>query len=173
MSSLNVSDYNRLGKVYCAANVGEINHITPTAAQTGLSLFNPYGSGKKFILVDWGFVWTTRPAAVHEVGLALRANQITVPTSITAIVAKAADGRAITCDSVAIVASALTYGAAPVAIRWSFGAAWADNTFVNVYTNQDKVDGAICLIPGSGINTVGLTTTAAGMASFTWIEVPV
>jgi hypothetical protein len=172
MSTLNVADYNRLGQVYCVANVAAKNHIAVNATQTGLSVFNPFGSGKKLIIVDWGFVWTTVPAAVHQVGLGMVKGQYSIPTSITALTIKPADGRGITCNSVAIAADTLVYLAAPVAIRWGTGAAYGDSTGVSPYNSQDQIDGSIVCVPGSGVCTIGLTTTAAGMASFTWIEVP-
>ena len=173
MSTLNVADYNRMGQVFCAANVAAKNHIAAATTQTGLSIFNPYGSGVKLIIVDWGFVWTSVPAAVHNVGLGMVKGETALPTSITQVVIKPADGSAVGSRSRAIAADTLVYATAPVAIRWSRGAAYGTSVAVSPYEAQDKVDGALVCIPGSGVCTIAITTTAAGMASFTWIEVPI
>ena len=173
MSSLNVSDYNRMGQVFCAANVAAKNHIAAATTQTGLSIFNPYGSGVKLIIVDFGFVWTSVPAAVHQVGVGRVKGEIAVPTAITAVTIKPADGSAATSTSKAIAADTLVYVTAPVAVRWTLGAAYGTSVGVSPYNSQDKIDGALTCVPGSGICTIAVTTTAAGMASFTWIEVPI
>ena len=178
MSTLNVGDYNRMGQVYCAANNAATNHIAVASPQTGLAIYNPYGSGKKLILVDWGFVYTSVPAALHEVGLAISSVSPVPPTITAATVTggvRPADGRATAGPSVAVAASSFTPGSAtaPVAVRWPFGAAWnTAGTTVGITFFRDTIDGAIILVPGSAICTCALTTTAAGMASFTWIEVP-
>jgi hypothetical protein len=179
MSTLNVADYNRMGQVYVAANNATTNHIAVAATQTGLCLYNPPGSRTKFILVDWGFVYVTVPGAIHQVGLCMSFTNPTVATVTAATVTsgvRPADGRATqAAPSVAVVGSSIAYGSgvAPVAIRWPFGAAWnTAGTTVGISCFRDTIDGAIVLVPGSALATCALTTTAAGMASFTWIEVP-
>jgi len=179
MSTLNVGDYNRLGQVFVAANNAATNHIAVATTQTGLTVFNPFGSGKKLILVDWGFVWTTVPGAVHNVGLAMTVASSVTSTGTAATVTggvRPASGQAAGGASVAQAFSSFVPGSgvAPVAVRWPFCAAWGTaSTHVSPYTFRDVIDGAICLVPGSAISTCVVTTTAAGMASFTWIEVPV
>src|SRR6266446_1226661 len=94
MATINVADLNRQGKVFTAANVAVKNVIAVAAGMTGLILYNPNGSGKKVVLVDAGFVWTTVPGAVHNLGIGVMTQNNAVPTALTAAgsAAQAADG---------------------------------------------------------------------------------
>ena len=65
-----------------------------------------------------------------------------------------------------------TLPTAPVAVRWMGGAAWVSGAGVNPYMLIDHVDGAIMLAPGSSLAFTVVNTTAVGLASVTWAEVP-
>lgn len=173
MSNLDVASYNRQGKVFVAANVAAKSVIAVTTAMTGVILHNPAGSTKKFIIVDAGWVWTTAPAAVHNIGLALAAPNITVPSSLTAIGSGilGADGSGVSSASVARVYDAATLPVAPVIVRWSFGATYGSGVGESPAHLLDHVDGSIVLVPGATMTFAAVTTTAVGMGSVTWIEV--
>lgn len=171
--SIDISSYSRAGQVFSAANVAAKSVIAVTAAMTGVILYNPIGSGKKLVVVHAGFAWTTAPAAVHNIGLALMATNATVPTTLTAIgsgvVATDGSGNA----GVAKAWDAATLPAAPVAIRWFGGAAFSTGASIGPYSIADFVDGAIAVIPGAAVCLTVVTTTAVGLGSITWAEVPV
>ena len=171
MATLNVSDLNRQGKVFVGANVSAKSVIAVTASMTGLILWNPPSSNKKLVLIDWGFAYTTAPAAVHNLGLGVMTASTVLPTSLTVAgrSATAADGSGNVGQG--IVWDAATLPAAPVAVRWSFGLSTAAASVVEGF--QDRVDGSIVLVPGAALAAIAVTTTAVGMASFTWAELSV
>lgn len=174
MATLNVADLNRQGKVFVAANVSAISHIAVTTGMTGLILWNPVGSPVKLVLVDWGFVWTTIPGAVHNIGLAQQVSTNFIPTGLTVAgrSAVSADGAGNVPNGVAW--SAATLGVAPVAVRWALGAAWITGGSGEAPYGPfvDRVDGSLVVVPGAAVCTTVVNTTAIGMAHMTWIEVP-
>lgn len=174
MSSLDLASYNRLGQLYSAANVSAKSVIAVTTAMTGVILHNPYGSGKKLVLVHAGWVWTTAPAAVHNIGLALGAASSSALTSTTAIGSGvlAADGSGNAGNSVAKAYDAATLPAAPVVVRWMFGATYGSGVGESPGALMDYIEGGIILVPGASASFAAVTTTAVGMGSLSWIEVP-
>lgn len=173
MSNLDIASYNRQGKLFCAANVSAKSVIAVAAAMTGVILYNPPGSGKKLVITHGGFAWTTVPAALHNLGWALMAANPALPTSLTAIGSGvlSADGSGNAGGSVARAYDAATLPAAPVAVRWFGGAAWASGVSVNPYNMVDYVEGALCVVPGSALCLTVVTTTAIGLGSVSWAEV--
>ena len=174
MSNLDVASYNRQGKVFVAANTAAKSVIAVTTAMTGVILYNPASSGKKFIIVDAGWVWTTAPAAVHNIGMALAAPSVTIPATLTAIGSGvlAADGSGNAGNSVARAYDAATLPVAPVIVRWSFGATYGSGVGESPGHLLDHIDGSLILVPGAVLTFAAVTTTAVGMGSLTWIEVP-
>ncbi len=178
MATLNVADLNRQGKVFHSANAAAATVSVVGTGMTGLILFNQVGSGKKVILIDAGFVWTTVPAADQVVGIGVSPIGIgTIPITLTAVTAVSADGAG--NNPTAFVWSAATFAASatPVARRWFCNALWQQTVGANLETiqasvNQDRVDGSIILVPGAGAMLIALTTAAVGMGSFTWAELP-
>ncbi len=171
MATLNVGDLNRQGKVFVGANVSAKSVIAVTTAMTGLILWNPTGSGKKLVLVDTGFVYTTAPGAIHNLGIAVMTSNTAVPTSLTVAgrSAVSADGAGNT--PVGIVWDAATLPVAPVAVRWFDGTLATGG--VGNYQANDRIDGSIVLVPGAAACLTVVTTTAIGMGHFTWIEMNV
>ena len=173
MATLNVSDLNRQGKVFYAANVSVKSFVAVSTTATGLMVYNPNGSGKKVVLIDAGFAWTTVPGAVHNLGIAVMNQNNAVPTAntVSGVPAQAADGSGNVGSAVAWDASTLP--AAPTARRWFAGAAWGSGAAINPFQILDRIDGSIILIPGSLAIIAGLTTTALGVAHLTWAELPI
>lgn len=171
---MDVVNYNRLGQVFTAANVSAKSVVAVSTTETGLILYNPVGSNKLCILIDAGFVWTTAPAAVHNIGIGTAAPNLTAPASVTAAgsptTVSNSSGNA--GNSVTAVYDAATLPVAPVARRWFMGAVYGSGVGESPYAAIDHVDGAISAVPGGVICLVAVTTTAVGMGSFTWIEVP-
>jgi hypothetical protein len=168
MATLNVADLNRQGKVFVGANVSAKSVIAVTAAMTGLILWNPTGSGKKLVLVDLGFAYTTAPAALHNIGVAMMTASQVLPTSLTVAgrSAIAADGSG--AIPAGIVWDAATLPAAPVAVRWFNGTLATGG--VGNYQANDRVDGSLVVVPGAALCLTVVTTTAIGMGHFTWAE---
>lgn len=169
---MDLINYNRLGQVFTAANVSAKSVIAVTTAMTGLILYNPVGSGKQVIITDASFLWTTAPAAVHNLGIATAPPNLTAPTSVTAAGSPAvvSNGSGNAGNSVTIAYDAATLPVAPVARRWFGGAVYGSGVGESPYSILDHVDGAISLIPGAVACLTVVTTTAVGLASFTWVE---
>lgn len=173
MSSLDIASLNRQGKVFCAANVSAKSVVAVSTTETGVILHNPPGSGKKLVIIHGGFVWTTVPGALHNLGWGLMAANPVLPTSLTAIGSGvlAADGSGNAGQSVARAYDAATLPTAPVAVRWFGGAAWVTGASVGPYIMVDYVEGALAVVPGAAAALIVVTTTAVGMGSVCWAEV--
>ena len=173
MSNIDIVSYNRQGKLFCAANTAAKSVIAVTTAMTGVILHNPSGSNKKLVLVHAGWVWTTAPAAVHNIGLALAAPHLTVPATLTAIGSGvlAADGSGNAGSSVARAYDAATLPVAPIIVRWMFGATYGSGVGESPGALMDYIDGGIILVPGATATFAAVTTTAVGMGSLCWAEV--
>ncbi len=171
MATLNVADLNRQGKVFVAANVSAKSVIAVTTSMTGLIVWNPPGSGVKLVMIDAGFAYTTAPAALHNIGIAMMTSNNAVPTSLTVSgrSATAADGSGNVGKAVAW--DAATLPAAPVAVRWMWGTMATGS--VGFAGMSERLDGSLVVAPGAAICLTVVTTTAVGMGSFTWAEVPV
>lgn len=172
---MDLTSYNRLGMVYSAANTAAKSVIAVTTIMTGVILYNPPGSGKNLVITDVGWAWTTVPGAVHNLGLATAAPNLTPPASVTAIGSGVAlaNGSGNAGNSVTLAYDAATLPVAPVVRRWFGGAAWGSSVAVSPFRLIDNVDGAIMLVPGSVLTFAAVTTTAVGMGHVTWIEFPI
>jgi len=173
--SFDLAAYNRAGQVFCAANVSAKSVIAVTTAMTGLILYNPPNSGKNLLIADVGFVWTTAPAAVHNIGLAFAAPHLTIPATVTAIGSGVlqADGSGNAGGSITLAYDAATLPVAPVATLWFGGAAYGTGVGESPYSILVKINGARMLKPGAVMTFAAVTTTAVGMGHVTWVEVPV
>ena len=173
MSNFDYASYNRKGQLFTAANVAAKSVIAVTTSMTGVILHNPAGSGKNLIIGDVGFVWTTAPAAVHNIGLAILGPQATQPSSLTAIGSGVLAANGTGSTGVAKAYDAATLAAAPVIVRWLGGAVYGSGVGESPYSIIDKVDGALILVPGATMTFAAVTTTAVGMGHVSWAEVPV
>ena len=165
------TNLSRQGQIYSIANVSAKSVIAVTTAMTGVILYNPVGSGKQYAILDVGFAWTTAPAAVHNLGIAIGPSSA-APTSLTAIGSgvKALNGLGNNFSSLAGGYDAATFAVAPVACRWFGGGVYGSAAGESPFLMVDKVDGAICLSPGTFACLTAVTTTAVGIGHMTWAE---
>lgn len=172
---MDISNYSRIGQAFAAANVSAKSVIAVTTAMTGLILLNPFGSGKIAVVASVNFVWTTVPAAMHQIGIAVQNVGSAGLSSLTAIGSgvQSADGLATRGASVCQAYDAATFATAPVAIRWCGAALYSSAVAQQAYSIRDDVDGAISLRPGTALALTTVTTTAVGMGSISWFEVNV
>lgn len=173
--SLDLAGYNRKGQLFVAANVSAKSVIAVTTAMTGVILHNPAGSGKQLLIARVGFVWTTTPAAVHNLGLALAGPHATAPSSLTAIGSGvlAANGQGNAGSAVGKAYDAATLGAAPVSVYWFGGAAFSGTAATTgPFSMTENIDGGLILVEGATLTFSAVTTTAVGMGSIMWAEVP-
>ena len=161
----------RLGNLYHACSAGAVTLSTVHATCTGLSLANPYGSGKKLVVKTVSFQPSTAPAGASVVGLA-----ISPAPSSTAVVhtTPAVIHNAIMTGSdknvgVAKVDVSSTLPNTPVWLRPIGGVVAASSISPGKYT--EKVNGEIILPPGTHLSLSYLTTAAVGIAAVSWAEV--
>lgn len=173
MSNIDRLAYNRADQLFTASNVAAKSVIAVTTAMTGVILYNPVGSNKTLAVVDVAWAWTTAPAAVHNIGLAIMAPNITAPTSLTAIGSGVlcANGSGNAGNSIARAYDAATLPVAPVMHRICFGAAYGSGVGESPHALIDYVDGALMVQPGGAVCFAAVTTTAVGLGSISWIEV--
>ena len=175
MSNFDLASYTRQGKTFVAANVAAKSVIAVTTAMTGVILHNPTGSGKKLLIAKVGWAWTTTPAAVHNLGLALAAPHSTAPATLTAIGSGVlnADGSGAATSAVGRAYDAATLPAAPVSVMWWGGAAFSGTAATTgPFSITEDIDGAIALVPGATLTFSAVTTTMVGLGSVMWVEVP-
>lgn len=175
MSNIDRLAYNRAGQLFCAANVSSKNVVAVSTTATGVILYNPVGSNKNLFIVDAAFAWVTAPAAVHNLGWAIMAPNITAPTGLTAIGSgvQSCMGYGNAGASVALAYDAATLPAAPVMRRIAGGAVYGSGVGESPYSIIDYIDGALAVPPGGAFVFAAVTTTLAGLGSVSWVEIPV
>lgn len=173
MSNLDYLAYNRAGQMFCAANVAAKSVVAVSTTATGVILYNPVGSNKTLYIVKAGFAWTTAPAAVHNLGWAIMAPNITTPTGLTAIGSgvQTCQGFGSAGNSVAQAYDAATLPAAPVMRQIAGGAVYGSGVGESPYSIIDYIDGSLAVPAGGAFVFAGVTTTLAGLGSVCWIEI--
>lgn len=173
MSNIDRLAYNRAGQLFTAANVSAKSVIAVAAGMTGVILYNPVGSNKTLYILDVGWAWTTAPGAVHNIGIAIMAPNVTTPTALTTIGSGVLSGQGTgnAGSSVARAYDAATLPAAPVMQRICFGAAYGSAVGESPYQLIDYVDGALAVPPGGAACLAAVTTTAVGLGSISWVEI--
>lgn len=164
----------RLGNLYRACNqsAATVTLINTTTA-TGFILSNTYGSGKKLVLRDINFTYTTVPTATAIVFLA----QSSVPSPVavvhtTPITVYNADGSGAAAGQAGRADAAATTPAVPVYSR-QIGYSPTTPATTGGLTFTDNVYGAVIVQPGTYVQISYITTAPVGIASMTWAEVPV
>jgi len=172
MSNIDRLAFNKAGQLFCAANVATKNVIAVNNVMTGLILYNPVGSNKVLYVVDYAFAWVSAPAAVHQIGLGVVAPSATAATLTTTINVFSGQGSGNSGNAVGVASDSVTFGGslAPVARRWAGGAVYGSGVGESPFSIIDYVDGAIAVPGGGACCLIGLTTTAAGVGSISWIE---
>lgn len=165
-------EQNRLGKLYTACNqAGATVTLINTSTATGFILSNPWGSGKKLVLKDAVFAYTTVPVATAVVFLAqsIAASSVAHATT-TAIGVYAADGSGASTVAKARAYSVSTTPNLPVYSR-ILGYSPTTPATTGGLTFKDDINGAMILVPGSYVQVSYITTAPVGIASMSWVEV--
>lgn len=174
MATIDIASYNRQGKVFTAANTAAVALTAVNVTTTGLVVFNPWGSGKKLIMLDWGWASSVVGTGVGNLGLAVMPASQTAVTNTTPITVQAADGSGPAGSAAGRASSSATLPAAGVAAKWLGGNIWVTGgTGDHPYILTGSLDGSIILVPGSAVHFTIVTTVMTGLGSFTWAEVPV
>ena len=163
-------DQARLGNMYHACSAGAVTLSTVSKTCTGLSLSNPYGSGKDLVISKVSFQPSTAPAGVAVVGIAISTTtNTTADTNTTPMVIHNAKTAGATTAGVAKANAAATLLETPLWLRPMGCVTAASSISPAKYT--DETNGDIILVPGSTLSLSYLTTAALGIASITWVEI--
>ncbi len=162
----------RLGNLFTACNqAGATVTLINTSTTTGFVLSNPWGSGKKLVIKDAVFAYTTVPIATAVIFLA----QSIAPSSVahattTAIGVYNADGSGAATGAKARAYSVSTTPNLPVYSR-ILGYSPTTPATTGGLTFKDDINGAMVLVPGSYVQVSYITTAPVGIASMSWVEV--
>ena len=161
----------RLGNMYSACNQAAATvTLINTSTATGFILSNPWGSGKKLVIKDAMFAYTTVPAATAVLFLAqsIAVSQVAHATTTALNVynvqgnsVNAATGRAY---------SASTTPNLPVYSR-ILGYSPTTPATTGALSFKDEVNGALILAPGTYVQVSYITTAPVGITYMTWAEV--
>lgn len=161
----------RLGNMYHACSAGAVTLSTVNATCTGLSLANPYGSGKLLVVARCRFQPSTAPAGAAVVGLAVSpAPHQTAVVHTTPIVIHNGIMRGSDASlGVGRVDASSTLPNTPVWLRPFGGVVAASSISPGMYV--DETNGEIILPGGTHLSFSYLTTAAVGIAAVTWVEI--
>lgn len=169
MSNMDVASYNRQGKVYFACNQANKATTALSTTATGLILYNPWGSGKKLLVVDARFAFSAVPTAAGAVMLSTgNTPSVAATPAGTADTIWAADGSGVSTTSAARVFTIATLNivnvyVCPLSVASSTTAS-ADLTKLP--------EGGFIVGQGNYAMFSHVTTVATGIGSFLWVEVP-
>lgn len=161
----------RLGNMYHACSAGAVTLSTVNATCTGLSLDNPWGSGKKLVVKSVSFQPSTAPAGAAVVGLAISPNQSqtavthTTPMVIHNAIMTGSDKKV----GVGKADASSTLPTTPVWLR-PIGCVVAASS-ISPAKYKEEINGEIILPPGTQLSLSYLTTAAVGIAAVTWVEI--
>ncbi len=165
-------EQNRLGKLFSACNQSAATvTLINTSTATGFILSNPWGSGKKLVIREANFSYTTVPTATAIVFLAQSiAVSATAHASVTALGVYRADGGGVTTSNAGRAYSASTTPNLPVYSR-TIGYSPTTPATTGSLTFSDYIDGAMILVPGSYVQVSYITTAPVGITNMVWAEI--
>lgn len=170
MSNQWFQDQARLGNMYHSHNTTTGLVTVIHATSTGLMLFNPIGSAKDLVVDKATFVGTTL-GAIGQIGIAVSPTKLTAnATGTAAVVHNAKVSGSDANKGVATVLSICTLGTTPVWLR-SIGASRITGSQDGNGAFEADFNGTLVVPPGMYIGFAALTTTRAGLMSFSWAEV--
>ena len=162
----------RLGNMYSACNqAGATVTLINTSTTTGFVLSNPWGSGKKLVLKQVNFSYTTVPTATAVLFTCLSiAPSMVAHATVTALGVYNVDGSGASTVSVARAYSVSTTPNLPVYSR-ILGYSPTTPATTGGLTFTDNMNGAIILVPGAYMQISYITTAPVGITYACWAEV--
>lgn len=141
-----------------------------STTQTGLTLSNPFGSGKTLVLLKFFGALTTAPAAISTVILAANVNPNAAAVVHTTPLTVRAGNLGVTKAATGLADSAATLPAAPVVVMGLGGpVATGSVSQPQIVTN---LEGSVCVAPGCAVSVNALTTAISGVWTLIWEEIP-
>jgi hypothetical protein len=161
----------RLGKMFSSCNqAGATVTLINTSSATGFILSNPWGSGKKLVIKDVMFAYTTVPTATAVIFLAqsIAVSQVAHAT-VTALNVYNVDGTSVNAAT-GRAYSVSTTPNLPVYTR-IVGYSPTTPATTGSLSFKDEVNGAVILSPGTYAQISYITTAPVGITYMSWAEV--
>lgn len=174
MYNQDIANYTRLGQTFFASNqAGATVTLINTSTATGFILSNPWGSGKKLLITQCTFSYSTVPTATAIVFLcpSIGISSVAHGTT-TALQIYGADGSGPSTTSVARAYNASTTPNLPV-YGPQLGYSPTTPATTGGLTVTANLDGGFGLVPGSYAQISYITTAPVGITYMSWIEVSV
>ena len=170
---MNISDLNAQGLVFTASNQsGATVSLINTSTATGFILTNPAGSGKRMMLWDITFDYTTVPTATAVLFWAMSTTPSnTAVVQTTPLVVYRGDGGGVSTVQAGRAASDATTPSLPVYVR-RLGYSPTTPATTGGLSVGAYIEGMLSLVPGTFGQISYITTVPVGIASVTWAEVP-
>lgn len=141
-----------------------------STTQTGITLTNPFGSGKTLVLLQFTGAVTTATGGAAGLVLAANVNPNAAAVTQTTPLTTRAANLGVTKAATGLAASAVTLPAAPVVVR-SYQLAVAASS-ITPAAIRDDINGALCVAPGCAVSINSITTAVTGIWSIVWEEIP-
>ena len=152
-----------------STQAGQATSTGLSTTQTGITLSNPFGSGKTLVVLQFRGAVTT--ATGGAAGLVFAANvnpNATAVVQTTPLTVRAAN-LGVAKAAVGLAASAVTLPAAPVVVRSAQVAVAASS--ITPGPLVDDINGALCIAPGCALSLSSITTAVTGIWSIVWEEI--
>lgn len=140
-----------------------------STTQTGLTLSNPFGSGKTLVLLKVMGAFTSAPAGAASLVLAANVNPNAAAVVHTTPLTVRAANLGVSKGATGLVDSAATLPAAPVVVA-GLGGPVATGSISQPQVNV-SFDGSLCVAPGCAISLSSLTTAVSGIWTIIWEEI--
>jgi hypothetical protein len=170
MSSVSTYVGDGARNIYMASTqAGVATSTALSTTQTGLTLSNPFGSGKTLVLLKFFGAFTTAPAAIATLVMAANVNPVAAAVTQTTPLTVRKANLGVSGTAVGLAASAVTLPAAPVVVLGLGGpVATGSVSQPQVVTN---LEGIYCVAPGCAVSINSLTTAISGIWTIIWEEV--
>lgn len=161
------------GLTFFGANTAAQALSVASGTYTGLAIANPANSGKNLVINDCQFAIQTLQTGFSAIVIgtaptvALTTGNSTGPSGLSCLVGGGA-------ASVAKVGASATFAAAPTIMRVMATSLWVttgSTSFLNAV--KDEIGGLIVVPPGQTVCIEAITTAVTGLASFSWVELPI
>jgi hypothetical protein len=162
----------RNGKMFHACSAGAVTLSTVSTTCTGLSLSNSYGSKTLLVVKKVCFAPSTAPAGAAVVGIAIHTALSPTETTHTTpmVIHNAMASGNVSSQAVGKADASSTLASTPLWLRPMAAVVAGSSIEPTNYT--DETNGDIIILPGGALSLSYLTTAAVGIASITWVEIP-
>lgn len=157
-------------EIYVASTqAGQATSTGLSTTQTGITLTNPFGSGKTLVVLQVRGAISAAPGGASALVLAANVNPVAAAVTQTTPLTVRRANLGVSGTGVGLAASAVTLPAAPVVVR-ALQSPVAASSLTPPQVSDD-VNGALCIAPGCALSLSSITTAVTGVWSIVWEEI--